>query len=538
MAKKAFLLGAQAHGLSYTGRDLVLVREALEAHGFECDEVHGPMHVKKNYITDAFERFARNVKAVDTVVFYYSGHATIDRPPLQLLLGEAPEDEVRFEYFRDPFDRSHAQSKLIVLDCCHSGAAVADWKPAEPERFRILTASGRREVAKEIGDLAASFLTYHLHRLLTRDVCTVADTDGRVFLDSVYKKLKCAANQHNARPNPIPVPVPNLHGNAGHNLELGAIAPERGQWNTGDFVEHRRADTTGHPKRRYTSDWGDGRACLDELLTEAPNVLLQIQAKLEHVFGLDELVLPAADTLGARLFAAVAIQPYKVVLALRYALDELSAEDVRMRPFQCMLELLLPRCATTAARVERGKGFDHATTAATLLQIESEVARLTQRRAYPKVIGEKVMPAHGIEVDAAEGGIEDEDQLVIDVRALLADQLLGKQAQAVAASEFKQIDRDLRRIMRKHGENVRYQPQTYEQTQHNRYLVAHANKDQSEDQTESQVGQSLVAVRKAFPHLGVVLRAMDADDCDAQEDLADRVYDVLDKEASLEDRKP
>jgi hypothetical protein len=117
----------------------------------------------------------------------------------------------------EAFQECRAANRLLILDCCHAGAATGvkgHGAPVEaliPELAatqQILYASGRLEEAREFPEFGGSFVT--------RTLCDLLDTapQGEVTLSSVVSQLQYRANNHNKNQNVVSkrVPVPFLSG--------------------------------------------------------------------------------------------------------------------------------------------------------------------------------------------------------------------------------------------------------------------------------------------------------------------------------------
>ncbi|MFF3328614.1 caspase family protein [Streptomyces sp. NPDC002888] len=88
-------------------------------------------------------------QATDTLIVYYAGHGLVDPldGQLQLALPDSDPEHVvatslAFEWVRRELLRSKARQKVVVLDCCFSGRAMAPWM------------SGDRKVVDAVADRA------------------------------------------------------------------------------------------------------------------------------------------------------------------------------------------------------------------------------------------------------------------------------------------------------------------------------------------------------------------------------------------------
>jgi len=154
---------------------------ASETCGFE---VRAPIdrtdvfRVKKD-----FAAAIENCGPADTFVCYFAGHGVLNRGTLLLLWDDTDPKRllstaIAVSEITYGLAQCEANSKLLILDCCHAGGAVptlglrnALGAPAEelvvpPENFLVLMASGRLERARELRDLGGGFLTSALLRAL------------------------------------------------------------------------------------------------------------------------------------------------------------------------------------------------------------------------------------------------------------------------------------------------------------------------------------------------------------------------------------
>jgi hypothetical protein len=145
------------------------------------------------------------VAATDTLVIYYAGHGLRDPENGELFLalasGDQPDalhDAVRYDDIRREVDRiSTARSKVVLLDCCFSGAAlvggmggdetVADQARLTSKGTYIMTASERTKPARAIpGELYTAF-TGELVSLITEGISGGPDL---LDMDRLYKNVR------------------------------------------------------------------------------------------------------------------------------------------------------------------------------------------------------------------------------------------------------------------------------------------------------------------------------------------------------------
>ena len=223
MAKKAFIIGANTLGLLYAEQDARLMAECLQHHEYT---IITPL-ISKTDIIEQFDTFIDEAAKTDTLIFYFSGHGYPAKGKLQIVL----EDDLSkskslfsINHITEAFEHCRAQNKLIILDCCKAGIATDDWNPEQSERYRMLTASERLQKTKELDELEASFLTFHLYQALQKPPNAIVDTEGKIRVNALGDWSEKQAKQHNAMPDAIQVPIPNLLGNHRANLEIATIA--------------------------------------------------------------------------------------------------------------------------------------------------------------------------------------------------------------------------------------------------------------------------------------------------------------------------
>jgi hypothetical protein len=214
MGYKAFLLGVNTHGLKYSESDAQLMDLCLAQHGYKIIK---PYKKEKRSILEQFEDMLDKCDKTDTVIFYFSGHASLAKGKLRLVLDDA-NNLIRISEITETLQESRATNKLIILDCCHAGAATTDLQLDLSDAYSILTASTRLEKGKEIDDFKAGFLTYQIHQALINNKTKIC-VENNIKIYALYEWLKNAAEQHNVK-HSVKVPIPNLFGNAKNDFQV------------------------------------------------------------------------------------------------------------------------------------------------------------------------------------------------------------------------------------------------------------------------------------------------------------------------------
>ena len=226
MAKKAFIVGVNTHGLQFAENDAMLMRECLEKHGYEISVVKG----SKSTIVSKFENLLDDCNRTDTVIVYFSGHALIENGELQFVLDETTNKlsgKLNINWIVKTFGScKRINHKLVVLDCCNAGTGHANWSSDFLDRYYILTSSGRIEQSRELDKFKAGFLTYHIHQGLIHSNPEFTDAENKVRVVEFYTWLKRQAEKHNGIENSIKVSIPHLFGNAVANFDIAEIVPQ------------------------------------------------------------------------------------------------------------------------------------------------------------------------------------------------------------------------------------------------------------------------------------------------------------------------
>jgi len=154
----------------------------------------------------------------DLFVGYFSGHGQVIGGKLYLVIDNSDPDTVSTlfasTWLIDAFRECPARNRLLVLDCCHAGAATGvkgaglPFEELMPELRNelILYASGKLEDARELPELGGGFLT--------RSLCRELDAiPAPASLRAIARRLERAAVQHNTTVGASKrVPIPFLSG--------------------------------------------------------------------------------------------------------------------------------------------------------------------------------------------------------------------------------------------------------------------------------------------------------------------------------------
>lgn len=163
--------------LRFAAKDAARLASVLtdkDLAGFDDVQVFADSRVSEARI--ALEQLARASDPGDLLLFYFSGHGKLDRDgTLALMMADSNIDvlgatALLSDELKRLFNLSRASQKVMILDCCYSGAAgAAGFKGMEgdaidtlAQSFRgsfLLTASQRFERAWEVEEREAGALT-------------------------------------------------------------------------------------------------------------------------------------------------------------------------------------------------------------------------------------------------------------------------------------------------------------------------------------------------------------------------------------------
>jgi formylglycine-generating enzyme required for sulfatase activity len=194
--------------LATPGRDAEALAQVLgdpAIGGFEVTLlVNKTLRIVRREIARLYQRKKRG----DLLLLYYSGHGVKDDFGDLYLAVQDTETEVvsatalDAAFVRDQLGKSSSQRKVVVLDCCHSGAFAGGAKALGSsvgmrEAFAgsgygrvILTASNAVEYAWEGDKLLGEAVTSVFTRFLVQGIQTGEadlDSDGEISIDELYE---------------------------------------------------------------------------------------------------------------------------------------------------------------------------------------------------------------------------------------------------------------------------------------------------------------------------------------------------------------
>jgi hypothetical protein len=239
-ARRAVVVGANGPaGLSelrYARNDTQRMHEVLAAPLCGFDVAVPEPQATSSQIRDLIYRSAEGLKPDDLLLCYFSGHGLLERGALFLLLDDSDTSRLLgtalpVSHLVEAFRHSPATNKVLILDCCHSGAVVDDagFKGTEsvsvqeavnPEDFIVVVASERLERARELDVLKGGFLTKHLTDALSTNLFDATQMRGQLTLEDLRRWLPLKAREHNDRYPSYRVPEPFVYGKRGFDLCL------------------------------------------------------------------------------------------------------------------------------------------------------------------------------------------------------------------------------------------------------------------------------------------------------------------------------
>ncbi|MDG4759084.1 tetratricopeptide repeat protein [Micromonospora sp. WMMD710] len=188
------------HGPRTDGRLLGAALTDDEMGMFATAQVTILFDASRSEIAEAANRFFSDAEPDDVVLFYFSGHGRSRNQKLYLcardtVAGLLPGTAVSNDTLNDIIGDSVARAKVIVLDCCHSGAfkgpVAVERLLAGKGRF-VLTATAAFESAADADgdDLPSPFTSALVNGLLHG--ADDKDGDGAVDLADLYAYLQGA----------------------------------------------------------------------------------------------------------------------------------------------------------------------------------------------------------------------------------------------------------------------------------------------------------------------------------------------------------
>jgi len=216
----------------------------------------------KKGLTDVFSDTS------DFSVFYFAGHGAVNEMGAYLLPHDTDNVDVgiRLDMFKSLVDRMADESKsVIILDCCHSGAALIRRDDSQPKRAlqnndvrskigqlgsgsALLAACKPEQGAYEDESIDHGLFTYHLLQALYG---RAADEDGQVNLNLVYSHVSRFFEDETGQ-------TPVFKGNISGSIVLGQNLQPQLQGDvhedTKKDIENQAADLMNDHNKLYSAD--------------------------------------------------------------------------------------------------------------------------------------------------------------------------------------------------------------------------------------------------------------------------------------------
>lgn len=205
----AFVLNALTSGeLTGGNHDVATVYSVLTDRdlGMCSPSSPRPIHECHNRVEfdNAFGNVLENWRAIDQLVFYFSGHGEIINEVFCIKVGISKRDYLPFDNILNDLSRWQVTRAIIVLDSCHSGKATGGIKSEDaispigasqklPQGIAIVASSRPFEKSRELEDGTAGVFTHLFCKGIQTGLDGRATIDGYIsvsdILDYVTQKL-------------------------------------------------------------------------------------------------------------------------------------------------------------------------------------------------------------------------------------------------------------------------------------------------------------------------------------------------------------
>jgi formylglycine-generating enzyme required for sulfatase activity len=244
MAHHAFVVGCNGLPgkglLKWAQSDGDLMAEVLRSPRCSYHVTQPLLGDKKWAKVEQLERAIAACRPDDTFLMYFAGHGILAGGKLHLVWQTEGADEfqasIGVNVVLDLVQRCEASNKLVILDCCHAGAAgavrgtetpVEEVTAAQPDNYLLLMGSKRVETVREFDDFSGTFLSAQLRAALGAQFDQAdKDQDRRLSFDDLKSWLEASwatlAPERRAQ-----VPVPHHFGKQLGKLYL---TPRHAAW--------------------------------------------------------------------------------------------------------------------------------------------------------------------------------------------------------------------------------------------------------------------------------------------------------------------
>lgn len=231
--RRAFVMGSNGSPklspLQYAWDDAKRIKSCLESPRCSFEVTLTKSDKDPFEIRRELYQIAESCTTQDTFICYFAGHGVLERGSLFLFLDNTEINRlgttsIPVSDVLQAFQLCEAHSKLLILDCCHAGAAVNArgfrsfaGEPVreiiQPDNHLVLMASDRFEKARELDSLKGGFLTANICAALNDSFHEVdKNGDGRLSLQELMQWLRERATSHNNLYPDKKVPSPYTFG--------------------------------------------------------------------------------------------------------------------------------------------------------------------------------------------------------------------------------------------------------------------------------------------------------------------------------------
>jgi hypothetical protein len=402
MARYAFLSGhngpkeSELDNLNFVGNDVNRIAEVFYNPPSSYDNVYiSSINDSPAKTIRDFESMASSCSYHDSLVFYFSGHGHYQRGQLYLIWEETDfskliSTSLPIALVKSIFANSKAIVRLLILDCCHSGAAGEAqfskgrltfysnplFEAARDSASLILTACGRNSATREIPELRSGYLTYLLVEALSNRFAEAdSDRDGLLSIQEFVEWCSKETTIFNkTRSKNEAIDPPELYGDFRSAVYLTAhrvsyndkftenlnnqvrkdVSALRTAFRENKWLDYKQLEILARPLRRVAPTFTDLKI-LDELFEVADDAAIFAAAvilQIRHDPNYMEKLITHVDNKNIR-----GSTNWRVLRAVRdtipsYKLSEQGRKDLIRRLHQAAIQ----------RHTKRGKIFAKGTT--------------------------------------------------------------------------------------------------------------------------------------------------------------------------------
>lgn len=293
MSRQAFVIASNAENvediatLRYCENDKDAVKEVLSSEKVGFNVVVPSSTISPANVVSEFESLAEGCSPGDSLVFYFSGHGYLRRGQLYLVLDNSCLNSpvsscIPVSLIKTIFANTRASLRMMVLDCCHSGAAAESIyakstavsigdslnMTARENASIILAACGKTATTREVDKFQMGVLTKFFTDSLSRDFDNAdIDNDGMLSISDLMGYIHNKVLDFN-RDNPnSKMNMPELYGEVRSGVYLtveplgeanelklrlesqilGAVEKLRKEFDSNEYVVPSRLTTLARP---------------------------------------------------------------------------------------------------------------------------------------------------------------------------------------------------------------------------------------------------------------------------------------------------